>query len=36
MFGFGFNNPEESFQTRADPRRSYRSFAHHLLRARLV
>jgi hypothetical protein len=35
MFGFGFNNPGESFQTRGDMTRSYRSFANHLLRARL-
>jgi hypothetical protein len=35
MFGFGFNNSEESFQTRGDMRRRYRSFAHHLLQARL-
>lgn len=35
MFGFGFNNPQESYQTRGDRRRRYLSFAGHLLRQRL-
>jgi hypothetical protein len=35
MFGFGFNAAGESFQTRGDSKRGYRSFAQHLLQARL-
>lgn len=35
MFGFGFNEAGESIQTRGDSKRRYRSFAHHLLQARL-
>lgn len=31
MFGFGFDNPDESFQTRGDSKRRHRSFSNHLL-----
>ena len=34
MFGFGFNDPKESFQTRGDPERQYRDFSAHLLARR--
>lgn len=35
MFGFGFNSPQESYQTRGDRKRRYLSFADHLLPQRL-
>lgn len=35
MFGFGFDEARESFQTRGDSKRRYRSFADHLLERRL-
>jgi hypothetical protein len=35
MFGFGFDSPQESFQTRGDSRRRHRSFSDHLLPQRL-
>jgi len=34
MFGFGFNEPGEVYQTRGDPRRRFRDFSDHLLSKR--
>jgi hypothetical protein len=36
MFGFGFNTPQEAFQTRGDPKRRFRPFSRHLLTGRLT
>jgi hypothetical protein len=36
MFGFGFNEPTEVFQTRGDSRRRYRDYSRFLLARRLV
>jgi hypothetical protein len=34
MFGFGFNDSREAFQTRGDPKRRFRDFSAHLLARR--
>jgi hypothetical protein len=35
MFGFGFDDPKQVYQTRGDSTRSCRELSHHLLDGRL-
>ena len=35
MFGFGFDRPDQAFQTRGDPKRRFSEFSRHLLSRRL-